>query len=835
MPHVHIHVTGIVQGVGMRPFVYREAVAHDIAGWVRNAGDGVHIEAQGTADALASFTRALRAHAPAAARIENVEVSALDGMSAETRCAATGGHGFSILASTVETQRSTLVSPDIAICDDCLNELFDEHDRRFHYPFINCTNCGPRFTITRALPYDRAATSMAPFPLCTVCAAEYADPADRRFHAQPDACFACGPHLTWREAGKTDTLLGSDRAASDAIIERCCDLLADGRVVAIKGLGGFHLACNAADDEAVRALRLRKRRPRKPFAIMVAHLDGARRLCRVDDAAARLLGAPARPIVLLPRAPIADPRAALAPSVAPGLPELGVMLPCTPLQQLLLAACHRRGIDALVMTSGNAGSAPIEIDDESAWEHLVSTGMADALMGNDRAVLVRADDSVARARADGPLLVRRARGYAPLPLPLAAPDAAFAGAPAPLPAILACGGQQKAVLALTRERPDGTAACFLSPHIGNVDGCGALDAWHGARMHLEELFDLRPRALACDLHPSYSASQWAREQARATGAPLVEVQHHHAHIAAVLAEHPDVVRAVGLAFDGTGAGTDGAIWGGEVLLATTDGYARMGSLAPWRLPGGAAAVRDPRRNAVALLHTHGLLNHPGAAGLLDRLGPDACAVILRMVERSVNSPLTSSAGRLLDAVSALLGICEDATYEGEPACALEAAAWRARRSDAPAHPLDLPPFGLAWHTARADTGSTRRNQIIVGERPVSTRLVLDPAPTLRGLLDARAAGADVDILALAFHRALAHAACEAARQVGGRTRVRDVALGGGVFMNRLILDAVCTGLAARNLTALVPHAAPVNDGGLAYGQAAVARARLASGPCEPLS
>ena len=419
MRHVHIHVTGIVQGVGMRPFVYREAMAHGICGWVLNAGDGVHIEAHAPADALDTFVAALSEHAPTAARVEHVEVVDL----AANGWDAANEQGFRIVASQDQTAHTTLVSPDIATCDDCLRELFDPADRRYHYPFINCTDCGPRFTIIRSLPYDRAATSMDCFPMCPKCAAEYADPLDRRFHAQPDACFDCGPHITWHEAGEAaaSPAVGTTRETSDAIIDRCVELLADGGIVAIKGLGGFHLACDASNEQAVAELRRRKRRSNKPLAVMVRDLADVERLCHVNDVERGLLTGSIRPIVLLRRRAVCEsggsPNAlALALSVAHDLPELGVMLPYTPLQHLLLAAAEARGMHALVMTSGNLSEEPIETDDDLAWEHLVAAGIADALLGNDRAILSRYDDSVVRVVDGAVMPVRRARGYAPRPV-----------------------------------------------------------------------------------------------------------------------------------------------------------------------------------------------------------------------------------------------------------------------------------------------------------------------------------------------------------------------------------------------------------------------------------
>ena len=782
MRHVHIHVTGIVQGVGMRPFVYREAMAHGICGWVLNAGDGVHIEAHAPADALDAFVAALSEHAPAAARVEHVEGVDLAANGWDTA----NEQGFRIVASQDQTAHTTLVSPDIATCDDCLRELFDPADRRYHYPFINCTNCGPRFTIIRSLPYDRAATSMDRFPMCPECAAGYANPLDRRFHAQPDACFDCGPHITWREAVNGDACgnssatpaVGTTREASDAIIERYVELLASGGVVAIKGLGGFHLACDAANEQAVAELRHRKRRSNKPLAVMVRRLADAGRLCHIDDAERELLAGSIRPIVLLRRRTVGEgngdsPDAlVLAPSVAHDLPELGVMLPYTPLQHLLLAAAASHGMHALVMTSGNLSEEPIETDDDLAWEHLVAAGIADALLGNDRAILSRYDDSVVRV-VDGAIMpVRRARGYAPQPLPLPALD----GAPS---CVLACGPQQKATIALTREGTNGEATCFVSQHIGYLSG------------------------------------QWAREQTRKCNLPLVEVQHHHAHIASVMAEAIAAgqlttdARVLGIAFDGTGAGTDGTIWGGEFLVASLGGFERTAHLRTWALPGGAASVRDARRNAFALLSELGLLEHPGAARLLDSLDEQTRSVTATMIERGINSPRTSSMGRLFDAAAAILDICDKATYEGEPAIELEAAAWRALDNEIAHFPDDNAGYfasGPSW---------------------LDGPYVLDQKALFEALLGGIEAGAPADRLALDFHVAVARSSARIASDICVHEGIDTVALSGGVFMNRLLLQLLTRELKSAGFTVLVPHTVPVNDGCIAYGQAAVARTRLA--------
>ncbi len=817
MRHVHIHVTGIVQGVGMRPFVYREAMAHGICGWVLNAGDGVHIEAHALADALDAFVAALSEHAPAAARVEQVDIADLG----PGGWSAAGEQGFRIVASQDQTAHTTLVSPDIATCDDCLRELFDPADRRYHYPFINCTNCGPRFTIIRSLPYDRAATSMDCFPMCPKCAAEYADPLDRRFHAQPDACFDCGPHITWREAvngnacgnSSATPAVGTTREASDAIIDRCVELLANGGIVAIKGLGGFHLACDASNEQAVAELRRRKRRSNKPLAVMVRDLADVERLCHVSDVERGLLTGSIRPIVLLRRRAVCEsgdsPDAlALAPSVAHDLAELGVMLPYTPLQHLLLAAAEVCGMHALVMTSGNLSEEPIETDDDLAWKHLVAAGIADSLLGNDRAILSRYDDSVVRVVDGAVMPVRRARGYAPQPLPLPACDGT-------VPCILACGPQQKATIALTREGANGEATCFVSQHIGDVENGATFDAWSAARARLENLFDLTPAALACDMHPNYLSSQWARERAREHSLPLIEIQHHHAHIASVMAEAivagrlaPDA-RVLGIAFDGTGAGTDGTIWGGEFLIAGLADFERAAHLRTWALPGGAASVRDARRNAFALLSELGLLEHPGAAGLLGTLDEQTRCVTATMIEHGINSPRTSSMGRLFDAAAAILGICDKATYEGEPAIELEAAAWRAFSSE-----------------SACPTGNMASFSVTESSRPDDCH-VLNSRPLFEALLEGIRTGVPAGKLALDFHVTIARASARIASEICVREDLDTVVLSGGVFMNRLLLRLLTHELKDASLAVLVPRSVPVNDGCIAYGQAAIARAHLA--------
>lgn len=1046
----------------MRPFVYRQATEHGIAGWVLNAGDGVHIEAHAEGGALEAFVRSLRDQAPAAAQVDTVDVAFFDKAeepivepdastlepAADVRPGAEAVHPlqaeprFRIIASQDETEHSTLVSPDIAACDDCLRELFDPSDRRYHYPFINCTNCGPRFTIIRGLPYDRAQTSMGAFPMCPACASEYADPLDRRFHAQPDACFACGPHITWQERGGREALVGATRETSDAIIARCAELIASDGIVAIKGLGGFHLACRADSERAVRELRARKRRSNKPLAIMARDLDAACALCHVGPKERDLLCGSIKPIVLLqrrggPGSENPPSSSELARSVAFDLPELGIMLPYTPLQHLLMAECHARGIDALVMTSGNLSEEPIEMDDGAAWARLVESGIADAMLGNDRAILSRFDDSVVRVVNGHTQFVRRARGYAPRPLALpnsgghgaarrtqdtrpapkaegtdakvtALPTSPHEASPTTLPAgtpgasstnlatgpaasapagpslyeshddrplcVLACGPEQKATLALTREDGTGGAQCFISQHIGDLENAETFDAWQSARARMEGLFDLRPSALACDVHPGYLSSQWAREQARATGLPLVQVQHHHAHIAAVIAEaaaRGEIeanARVIGIAFDGTGAGAvyhsdspnsgivrpgsdsnteaachtgiqtgsacrdictaasetpadgakarvpelniadmapdagatnrplelDGTIWGGEVLLASLSSFDRTAHLEPWPLPGGAASVRDPRRNAFALLKHYDLLDHPGAAPLLDTLQPDEKELASRMIERGINCPLTSSMGRLFDAVSAILGICHSATYEGEPAILLEAAAHRFTRhygavgsSVIVAKSLDAQKSLVVPKSPSAPNGSGVPNGLTASKIPTAPNGPVDPngpgvldgltapndpgdpngptaqdspaapkspdtpglpaAPTdnehlgkslpstatsismkplLLHILDGIVQGANPEQLAWDTHRAIVEITARTAVEISNSTGVRTAALSGGVFMNRLLLEDISAELEHAGLTVLTPRDLPCNDGGIAYGQAAVARAQL---------
>ena len=667
---VDIHVKGIVQGVGFRPFVYRMAKKYLINGWVLNAADGVYIHAEGESKLVDEFIMELSDNPPAASRVEEIDIKEVpleDFDSFEIR--------FSDDDAVEET---TLVSPELATCEDCVRELFNPNDRRYRYPFINCTNCGPRFTIIDHLPYDRVATSMAAFPMCERCAAEYADPLDRRFHAQPDACFECGPSVTWSVGTDDDKLVGKTREESDAIFAAAVEMLMEGKILAVKGLGGFHLVCDANNAEAVAELRRRKRRDGKALAVMAPTVAAVRALCFVSEEEEAVLTGASRPIVLLRK----RPDGAIGAGVADRLSELGVMVPYTPVQHLLMhdfaeaweaahpeeaaAACAPgTPVPLLVMTSGNVHDEPICIADEEAREKLAS--IADAFLGNNRPILTRFDDSVVRLIQVDEVdekpgyaiqFLRRARGYAPVPVSVAAEGAAPAEG-----VIFAAGPEQKNTFTLLR----GTDG-FVSQHIGDVENAETYDAWLATKDRFESLFEMEPAAVACDLHPEYLTSKWAHHQ----GLPVTEVQHHHAHIVSVMAEHGLTDAVCGIAFDGTGYGVDGAIWGGEVLLVNRSNFERFANFAYVPIPGGAAAIKHPLRMAYGVLWAYDLLDHPAAAAALAPLGDEA-EVCDTMIERGLNTPMTSSVGRLFDAASALLGICTEPSYEGEGAILLEAA------------------------------------------------------------------------------------------------------------------------------------------------------------------
>jgi hydrogenase maturation protein HypF len=778
---LRIQVSGVVQGVGFRPFVYVLARDRGLFGWVNNTSEGVTIVVEGDPDVVAAFPDEVWRLAPPMAVVQSVTSSAVE---------PEGFDSFAIHESEASGDL-TLVSPDIATCPACLAELRDPADRRHGYAFTNCTNCGPRFTIVESLPYDRPATSMKTFEMCPECAAEYADPGDRRFHAQPNACHLCGPRLylngvgaperfAWTPAEAATPLPGRTRdneaARSAEVLHLAAAMLLDGRILAIKGLGGFHVACDATNETAVAALRERKRRWGKPLAVMMPTVDAVRTLCEVNAEEQALLEGTKRPIVLLKlnKGDSAADRAAgtsLAPSVAPGLDELGVMLPYTPLHHLLMDAVGGR---PLVMTSGNLSDEPIAIDNTEALCRLAP--IADAFVLHDREIRQRYDDSVVRVVAGTTELVRRSRGFAPFPLPLPFSTGVH---------ILAAGPEQKATFCLARE-----THAFVSQHIGDMENADTLEAYERTLALYEDMFRIKPALVAYDLHPEYLSSKFAKS----LGLPSVGVQHHHAHIASVTAEHGISEKVVGIAYDGTGYGTDGTIWGGEVLLADWSGFERFAHLRQVPMPGGAAAIRRPARMASGLLSglDEGLFDHPGASVLQHSLTTQEHATLRAMASRGLNSPLTSSMGRLFDAVAALSGVRSDALYEGQAAIELEALADRDERG--------------AYTFA------------LTGQAPT----IIDPEPLVRELLDDVAAGVPASIISARFHNAVVAVTVEVAARACAGAGVRQVALTGGVFMNRIVLAGVRQGLEARGLAPLVHRDLPTNDGDISYGQAVVA-------------
>ncbi len=814
-----LRVTGIVQAVGFRPFVYRLAREMSLDGRVRNTAGRVEIEVVGPPGELDRFAERIRAEAPPRARVESVVAEPLAGATTPEP-----GSGFRILESVAEASAERLFPPDIATCDDCLRELFDPADRRYRYPFINCTNCGPRATIIDDLPYDRPRTSMRDFPLCPACEAEYRDPANRRFHAEPVACPTCGPRLAHRRPGDAAPGAFAENALQAALAD-----LREGRIVAIKGLGGYHLACDATDDAAVRRLRDRKRRWAKPFAVMARDLAAAQALAFVDEDERELLTSPARPIVLVERGP-----SGLAPSVAGDDRRVGLFLPYTPLHHLLLASFER----PIVLTSGNLSDEPLATDDDEALERL--GGIADAFLQHDRRIRARYDDSVTRVVAGRESVIRRGRGYAPDPLDLPV------GVPEPL---LAVGAELKHTFTLA----SGSRA-YVAPHTGDLEDMRTFRAFEGNLAHLRTLLDLDPRLVAHDLHPAYLSTQFAARHFPA-GRRLA-VQHHHAHVASAAAEAGITGRCIGVAYDGLGMGDDGTFWGGELLLFDLAGYRRLGRFALAPMPGGAMAVRRPYRMALGYLfglEHDGAAMRPassvstplagpgraapapeGAAAFLERLDPREVAIVRTQVSRGLNAPLASSAGRLFDAVSSLLGIRDVAEYEAQAAIELEMRA-------VPTDPLApcAAPGALAVEAAAATSGRPGRNGDPTAPLPYRLArrdglLVYDPAPTLDALLEAGARGVPAPVLAARFQETIAEVTrelCDAARR---ETGVGRVCLSGGVFQNRWLATALLARLTADGFEVFINRRVPVNDGGISYGQAAIAAARLAGvGPAAP--
>lgn len=753
-----VTVRGIVQGVGFRPFVYALARRHGLSGLVRNDAEGVRIEAEGAPEDLDLFLRGITEDAPPMAVVESVEWRPLR---------AVGDEGFRIEASREGAAR-TLVSPDVATCEDCLAELFDPADCRHRYPFINCTNCGPRFTITRSVPYDRAATTMSGFAMCPACDREYHDPSDRRFHAQPNACPACGPRVRLLDR------FGHELEGPEDPVARTARMLRGRAIVAVKGLGGYHLACDPFDRGAVETLRGRKARQDKPFAIMARDVEQVRGLCRPTEAEEALLLSPARPIVLLER----GDDAGVAGAVAPRQKSLGVMLPYTPLHHLLL---RDAGIP-LVMTSGNNSDEPIAYRDDEALGMLGD--IADFFLVHDRPVHMRCDDSVTRIVHGNPYPLRRSRGYAPSPLRLARPCGRQ---------VLAVGGELKNTFVLVRGRH-----AFLSHHVGDLENYETLRSFTDGIEHYRRLFDVEPEVVAHDLHPEYLSTKYARDLAEA-GMPAVGVQHHEAHVASCLAdnERPADERVIGVSFDGTGYGTDGAVWGGEFFEGSIEGgFARRAHLEYLPLPGGGAAIRQPWRMAVAcLVSIYGeeeTIKLP--VGVVRRAGGRNVHLISRLVDRRLNTPPTSSAGRLFDAVAALLGVpgSDRATYEGQAAVELELAA---NGAAAAGYPFSLLPDGTGW--------------------TVQTR------PIIEGVVSDLRAGRASDVPSR-FHRTMAAvivAGCEKVRASGGPG---SVVLTGGAFQNLLLMRQVVPWLEGKGFAVYTHRRVPTNDGGLALGQAVLA-------------
>jgi hydrogenase maturation protein HypF len=755
-------VRGVVQGVGFRPFVYRLAQEHQLCGWVLNSTQGVVIEVEGPRQRIDGFIAALRTDPPPQAVIERVEANLLPPV----------GYSSFIVEASREGDEFVLISPDICVCADCLAELRNPHDRRWAYPFINCTNCGPRFTIISDIPYDRPKTTMDVFAMCPHCEEEYHNPADRRFHAQPNACPLCGPRLALASNGACS----DEPSPSGEPIAGARRLLAEGAIVAVKGLGGFHLACDATNAAAVATLRERKQRVDKPFAVMSLDVDTVRRYCQVSEGEAQLLESPARPIVLLRR----KPGSPIAAEVAPANNYLGVMLPYTPLHYLLLGDGPTPAPLALVMTSGNMSEEPIAIGNQEALERL--SPLADYFLLHDRDIYVRCDDSVTRLFRGSEAMSRRARGYAPFPVRLNLE----------LKEILACGAELKNTFCLTK----GTYA-FLSQHIGDMENYETFASYQASVEHFQKLFRVSPQAVAYDLHPNYLATRYALELAEAKGLRRVPVQHHHAHVVSCLAENGVDEEVIGVAFDGTGYGSDGHIWGGEFLLADCHRFRRLGHLKYVPLPGGEAAIRRPYRMAAShLLSAFGeeALRLPLA--LWEQIEARELALMRQMMAAKVNCPLTSSCGRLFDAVSALLGVRGVVNYEGQAAIELEMLA---------AEGVD---------------------DVYDWSRPSSYPIIIDPAPVLRGIVSDLRRGVEVAVISAKFHNTIADIIVGVSRAARERTGINRVALSGGVFQNTYLLGRTLDGLESQSFEALSHHQVPTNDGGIALGQAVIANARL---------
>jgi len=752
-----VRVRGIVQGVGFRPFIHRLAGRHALAGSVLNYAGGVDIEIEGTAASLQAFVDDLRREKPPISVIEQVTTSQLDPV---------GDTSFRILPSRDGASGPILVSPDVAICPECERELRDPQDRRHRHPFVNCTNCGPRFTIIRDMPYDRPLTSMAPFPMCAQCQAEYGNIDDRRFHAQPVACPDCGPTLAFRDGGPD---LSGEKALAAAVKGLCA-----GNVVAVKGLGGFHLACDATNEDAVQLLRERKGREEKPLALMAPDLDAIRQFCEVPDYALDLLTGPQKPICLLPK----RPENPIAPAVAPDSACFGVMLPYTPLHRLLL---DDGKLTAIVLTSGNLSDEPLATRNHEAFERLGH--IADSYLYHDREILVGCDDSVVRPTTAGTIVMRRARGLAPFPVRL----------PGPQRPVLALGAHLKSTVCLVNDD-----YAFPSQHLGDLDDAETLAFMERSVEHMMSVLRMEPEAIACDLHPDYLSTQHAECLAEERGIPLVRVQHHHAHIVSAMAEQGVTEPVIGLACDGTGLGDDGTVWGCEVLVADASDYERRGHLRTVPLPGGDRAIREPWRMAAVYLQAAFGADSVDelALGFCRKLDREAWAVLRRMIETGTNAPPASSAGRLFDAVAALVGVQQVCSYEGQAAIRLEAYAEPTDR----VYPFDI-----------TDDGGV---------------LVMDPLPAIRGIVEDLQRGQSAGQVSGAFHNTFVKMLADAARETARSRGLAHVALSGGTFQNEWVLTGLCRALREAGLEPVVHQQIPCNDGGLSLGQAVVAGERL---------
>jgi len=749
----HIHINGIVQGVGFRPFIYNLAEEYHLTGWIRNSASGVDIEVTGAEDNLAAFEEAIPRLSPPLAQIDTIETRKIN---------PDYFPDFKIVTSHSAYNDFIPVSPDVAICPQCSAELFNPEDRRFRYPFINCTNCGPRFSIIKDIPYDRPNTTMADFEMCPDCLAEYQNPHNRRFHAQPVACPVCGPQI-WLENSQGEVL-----SREDSALKQAQRMLANGKILAIKGLGGFHLACDATSSEAVKKLRERKKRPAKPFALMAFDLERIGRIADVSPGAQRLLSSPQAPIVLMPaKSPIP-----IAPEVAPGQHNLGIMLPYTPLHQLLLEPAGDNP-EFLVMTSGNLAEEPIIQENATAREKL--SGIVDGYLLHNRPIHMRIDDSVFALIQDKPYPIRRARGYAPNPIRLAAP----------LPQILATGPQMKNTFCLTRDK-----YAFISHYIGEMENWETYQDYQKAIQYYEALFRIHPEAIGYDLHPDYIATKYALERASRENIPAIPVQHHHAHLAAVSIEnHLDPEELVaGLIFDGTGYGSDGSIWGGEVLLGNCLDFKRIYHLQPVPLPGGDVSIRKPARMALSTLWAYDLPWSPDLAPV-QALSTIERNVLKTQLEKGINTPMTSSMGRLFDAVSALIGIREIVSYEAQAAIELEALAL----SD-----------NVGYYPWQID-----------GEQ-------INIKPMLESIIADLVKGEKTPAISARFHETIAQLSLALALRLRQEVNVQNIALSGGVWQNQLLLERTLFLMNQHAIQPLIHHQLPPNDGCVAFGQALVA-------------